>query len=84
MYHAEYGMKGDPKTSCPSIDNEKALPLVRDSDRLTEVHYELAVPYGQLERTLPDSKIMSDRRFDLLKQRLLKDKDLREGNMTTC
>jgi len=78
MYFMEYDIKGDPKTSCPSIADKKALQLVRDSGRLTKVHYELTVPYRQLERTLPDSKIMSDRRFDLLKQRHLKDKDLRE------
>jgi len=78
MSFMEYDIKGDPKTSCLSIDNEKALQLVRDSARLTKVHYGLAVPYIQLERTLPDNKIMADRRFDLLKQRLLKDKELRE------
>jgi len=82
MYYAEYDQKGDPKKVCSSIDDEKALHLLRDSGRLTEVHYELAVPRRQLERILPDSNRMADRKFDLLMQRLLKDKDLRERYMT--
>jgi len=51
MSFMEYDIKGDPKTSCPSIDNEKALQFVRDSGRPTEVHYELAVPYIHYQTT---------------------------------
>ncbi|KAK3727376.1 hypothetical protein QZH41_006038 [Actinostola sp. cb2023] len=59
-----------------SQEDIKALNSMKDSAKIVEGHYEIALPWRSFPPDLPNNKIAAERRLELLKKRLTKDEVL--------
>ncbi|KAK3752073.1 hypothetical protein QZH41_005572 [Actinostola sp. cb2023] len=59
-----------------SQEDIKALNSMKDSAKIVEGHYEIALPWRSFPPDLPNNKIAAERRLELLKKRFTKDEVL--------
>jgi hypothetical protein len=59
-----------------SKEDQRALNIMNGSTKLTEGHYEVALPWRKTAPRLPNNRLMAERRLKFLKKRLDKDPKL--------
>ena len=59
-----------------SKEDQRALNIMNGSTKLTEGHYEVALPWRKIAPRLPNNRLMAERRLKFLKKRLDKDPKL--------
>ena len=67
---------GTALKSSMSLNDKRALDVMRNSAKLKSGHYEIALPWKDDPPFLENNKIVADHRLRLLKKRLLKDQEL--------
>lgn len=64
------------RKSSMSLNDKRALDVMRNSAKLKSGHYEIALPWKDDPPFLENNKIVAEHRLRLLKKRLLKDQEL--------
>ena len=62
----------------PSFGDNKALTKIKESLQRRDGHFQVRLPWREDQPYLPKNKVMAEKRLDLLRKRLSKDKDLHE------
>ena len=77
---------GDSLTSskpCMSVDDRKALRTMEGSLKKVKGHYQIALPWKNLSPCIPNNRIVAEHRLNLLKKKLLNDKEICKKYCTT-
>ena len=77
---------GDSLTSnkpCMSIDDCKALRTMERSLKKVEGHYQVALPWKNQSPCIPNNRVLAEHRLNLLKKKLLSDKEISNKYCTT-
>ena len=62
-----------------SQEDVKALDIMKDSAKIVNRHYQIALPWHNYPPDLPNNKDLAENRLTSLKKRLIKDKKLHEN-----
>ena len=55
-----------------SIEDKRALQIIEETTRFVDGHYEVGLPWKDVEPKLPNNRIMAEKRLEMLRRRLLK------------
>ena len=83
LWKTDFGGSVVETKSCPSVEDKKALEIMEGSLKTVDGHYQVALPWRCYPPYLPNNKNMAEQRCQLLKRRLLKNKDLLANYQTT-
>ena len=59
-----------------SQDDHKAYSIMKETSRLNDGHYDIALPWRKEEPCLPDNKLLARHRLNVLKKKLTKTQEL--------
>ncbi|MBM6549248.1 DUF1759 domain-containing protein, partial [Streptococcus dysgalactiae subsp. equisimilis] len=83
LYNSELGDVDDSEETEQSVEDLEAVKFVKSSAKLIEGHYELAVPWRDSGRILPDNRQMALSRLMHLRRKLKRDETLRTRYVNT-
>lgn len=78
MYNAEFGESSASSKEMMSIEDRRALAIMERTVQMVDGHYQLSLPWKYDNPCLPNNRPMAEKRLNLLKRRLEKNKVLQE------
>ncbi|XP_077965505.1 uncharacterized protein LOC144411793 [Styela clava] len=74
--HDFVDLYADPCTTEFSVDDKKALSIMADTVKMVNGRYQIALPWVSDNVTLPNNRILAEKRLVYLKRKFLKNPDL--------
>ena len=78
MYNAEFSESSASSKEVMSIEDRRALAIMERTVQMVDGHYQLSLPWKYDNPCLPNNRPMAEKRLNLLKRRLEKNKVLHE------